>query len=163
MRALTIALAVCVLAVLPAFDTVIAADNDNQTITLQVDAINEIAVSGDPGALIVNTATAGAEPDTATDNSTDLDVTTNETNKKVTGVLDSAVPANTELYIFIVAPTGATSAGDVQLTTTAADVLTGITTLAEPNHAITYKFYASVDAGTVASTTRTVTLTLTDP
>jgi hypothetical protein len=151
------------LAVLLTFGSALAANTDNQTVTLQVSAINEIAVSGDPGALVVSTATAGAEPDTATDNSTDYDITTNESNKRITGVLDSAVPANTELYIFLAAPTGGTSAGDVQLTTTAADLVTGISTLAESNHTITYKYYASIAAGIVASTTRTVTLTLTDP
>jgi hypothetical protein len=140
-----------------------AANTDNQTVTLQVAAINEIAVSGDPGALIVSTGTAGAEPDTATDSSTDYDITTNESNKKITGVLDAAVPANTELYVFLTAPTGGTSAGDVQLTTSAADLVTGISTLAESNRTITYKFYASIAAGIVSSTTRTVTLTLTDP
>jgi len=149
--------------VLLAFGTALAANTDNQTVTLQVSAINEIAVSGDPGALIVNTATAGAEPDTATDNSTDYDITTNESNKRITGVLDSAVPANTELYVFLVAPTGGTSAGDVQLTTSAADLVTGISTLAESNQTITYKYYAGIAAGVVASTTRTMTLTLTDP
>lgn len=162
MRANRIALAAGVLVMLT-LGSALAANTDNQTVTLQVTAINEIAVSGDPGALIVNTATAGAEPDTATDNSTDYDITTNESNKRITGVLDAAVPANTELYVFLVAPTGATSAGDVQLTTSAADLVTGITTLAETNRTITYKYYASVAAGVVASTTRTVTLTLTDP
>ena len=162
MKARRTALVVFVL-VLAAIGTSYAANTDNQTVTLQVDAINEIAVSADPGALIVNTATAGAQPDTATDNSTDYDITTNESNRKITGVLDAAVPANTELYIFLAAPTGGTSAGDVLLTTSAADLVTGITTLAESNHTITYKFYASVTAGTVGSTTRTVTLTLTNP
>lgn len=149
--------------VLLAFGTTLAANTDNQTVTLQVTAINEIAVSGDPGALIVNTATAGADPDTATDNSTDYDITTNEAGKRITGVLDSAVPANTELYVFLVAPTGGSSAGDVLLTAVAADLVTGISTLAESNHTITYKFYAGIAAGIVASTTRTMTLTLTDP
>ncbi|MGD9401605.1 MAG: hypothetical protein PVF95_04980 [bacterium] len=162
MKAHQIALAAGVL-VLLALGSALAANTDNQTVTLQVTAINEIAVSGDPAALIVNTATAGAQPDTATDNSTDYDITTNESNKRITGAVDVAVPANTELYIFLVAPTGAASAGDVQLTTTAADLVTGITTLAESNNTITYKYYASIAAGIVASTTRTVTLTLTDP
>lgn len=162
MKAHQIALAAGAL-VLLTFGSTLAANTDNQTVTLQVSAINEIAVSGDPGALIVNTATAGSEPDTATDNSTDYDITTNESNKKITGVLDSAVPANTELYVFLVAPTGGTSGGDVQLTAVAADLVTGISTLAETNRTITYKYYASVAAGVVASTTRTMTLTLTDP
>jgi hypothetical protein len=162
MKAHRIALVVCAF-VLLACGSTLAANTDNQTVTLQVSAVNEIAVSGDPGALIVSTATAGSEPDAATDNSTDYDITTNESGKRITGVLDSAVPANTTLYISLVAPTGGTSAGNVQLTTSAADLVTGISTLAESNHTITYSYNATVAAGIVASTTRTVTLTLTDP
>jgi hypothetical protein len=45
----------------------------------------------------------------------------------------------------------------------AADLVTGISTLAEANQTITYKFYAGITAGIVASTTRTMTLTLTGP
>lgn len=162
MKAHRIALFIGVLGMLAA-GSALAANTDNQTVTLQVTAINEIAVSGDPAALIVSTATAGSAPTDATDNSTDYDVTTNESNKKITGVLDAAAPANTNLYVALAAPTGASSAGTVELTTSAADLVTGISTLAESNHTITYTFSASIAAGIVASTTRTVTLTLTDP
>jgi len=138
------------------------ADSDTQTVTYEVQAINEIAVSGDPGALIVSTATAGSEPDEVTDATTTYDITTNGTGKKITGAIDTAMPANTTLKINLAAPTGGTSAGDVALTVVAADLVTGITTLAETAKTITYKFSATVAAGVVASASKTVTLTIAD-
>ena len=42
------------------------AQTANQTVTYEVQAINEISVSGNPGALIVSSATAGSEPTAAT-------------------------------------------------------------------------------------------------
>ncbi len=139
-----------------------AGNTATQTVTFEVQAINEISVSGNPGNLIVSTATAGSEPDVATDNSTSYSITTNESSKKITGSISAAMPANTTLQINLTAPTGGSSAGDVTLTTTAADLVTGIATVAESGLTITYKFSATVSAGVVTSDSRTVTLTLTD-
>jgi hypothetical protein len=138
-----------------------AANTDTQTVTFEVQAIDEISVSGDPGALIISTATPGSEPDDATDNTTTYAVTTNGTNKKITGAIDSNMPSNTTLEVNLGAPTGGSSSGDVSLSTTAADLVTGITQKAESGLSITYTLSATVTAGIVASDTRTVTLTLT--
>jgi hypothetical protein len=140
----------------------IGANTTTQTVTFEVQAIDEIAASGDPGALTVSTATAGAEPDAVTDNTTTYAVTTNGTNKKITGEVDAAMPASTTLEVNLVAPTGGSSAGDVTLTTTAADLVTSVAQRAESGLTVTYTFSATVAAGIVASDTRTVTLTLTD-
>ena len=140
----------------------LAASTSTQTVTFQVTAINEIAASGNPAPLIVNTATAGAQPIAAINSATTYAITTNETNKKITGVLDSAMPAGTTLKINLAAPTGASSAGDVSLTNVASDLVTAITKVAESGKTITYTFSASIGAGVVASSTRTVTLTITN-
>ena len=140
----------------------IAGNTATQTVTFEVQAIDEISASGDPGDLTVSTATAGSEPDAVTDNTTTYAVTTNGSNKKITGEVDVAMPANTTLQVNLAAPTGGTSAGAVTLTATAADLVTAITETAESGMMITYSFSATVDAGIVASDTRTVTLTLTD-
>ncbi len=133
-----------------------------QTVTFQVMAINEISVSGNPAAMIVSTATAGSQPDQVTNALTSYNITTNGTSKKVTGAIDSAMPAGVTLTINLAAPTGATSAGDVSLTATAQNLVTAITQRAEATKTITYKLSATVAAGTVASASRTVTLTVTD-
>ena len=138
------------------------AQTATQTVTFQVTAIDEISVSGDPGALIVNSATAGSQPTAATDATTSYSLTTNGSGKKITGDIDSAMPANTTLAVTLTAPTGGTSAGQVTLTATAADLVTGISTLAESGITISYNFSATTAAGVVASDTRTATLTLTD-
>ena len=139
---------------------VMAANTATQVVTYEVQAINEISVSGNPGALIVSTATAGQQPNEVLDNSTTYNITTNETNKTITGALAVAMPAGVTLKINLVAPTGATSVGDVTLTTTAQNLVTGITKVAEGGKVITYKLSATVSAGVITSSTNTVTLTL---
>ncbi|KPL00808.1 MAG: hypothetical protein AMJ91_03255 [candidate division Zixibacteria bacterium SM23_73_3] len=140
----------------------LAANTAQQTVTFQVDAIDEVSVSGNPANLVVNTATAGSQPDDDTDNSTSWAVTTNGTNKKMTGDINVDMPANVTLQVNLTAPTGGSSAGDVSLSTTAADLVTTITQVAESGLTITYTLSATIDAGVVAQDTRTVTLTLTD-
>lgn len=133
-----------------------------QTVTYEVQAINEISVSGNPAALVINTATAGSQPNEVTDATTTYAITTNETNKKITGAIDTAMPTDVTLKINLAAPAGATSAGDVTLSNIAANLVTGITEVAESGKTITYKLSALVTAGVVLSATKTVTLTITD-
>jgi hypothetical protein len=141
------------------------ADNiATQLVSYEVTAINEIEVSGDPGALVVNTAVAGSEPTADTDNSTTWDITTNGATdgKKLTVVINTNMPANTTLEINLTAPTGATSSGDVTLSDTAVDAVTLIDSVAESGLSITYTLSALIAAGVVPQDTKTVTLTLTD-
>ncbi len=140
----------------------LAANTAQQTVTFQVDAINEISVSGNPGDLVINTATPGSQPTDDTDNSTSWAVTTNGTNKKMTGGINDNMPANVTLQVNLVAPTGGSSSGDQSLSTTAADLVTSVTGVAESGLTITYTLSATIAAGVVAQDTRTVTLTLTD-
>ena len=130
-----------------------------QTLTFQVDAINQIAVMGSPS-LVINTAFAGAEPSSATASVT-WAVTTNQSTAKVTASLSAAMPANVTLTVALVAPSGATSSGAQPLGTTAVDLVTGITRVAESALGVTYTLSATTAAGVVASTTRTVTYTIT--
>lgn len=133
-----------------------AANTATQTITFEVQAVNDITVSGDPGLLQATSTTP------ATDSSTTYDITTNDTSKKITGVLDFAMPAETTLEVELAAPTGATSAGAVALSAVAADLVTGINTVSESGLSITYTFSATALAGVIASDTRTVTFTITN-
>ena len=139
-----------------------AANTAQQTVTYEVTAINEISVSGDPGNLVVNTATAGSEPTADTDATTTWAVTTNESSKKMTGSINTAMPANVTLEVNLTAPTGGSSQGDVTLSDSDADLVTAISTVAESGLTITYTLSATIAAGTVAQAQKTVTLTLTD-
>jgi len=138
-----------------------AGSSATQTITFSVDAINEIDVSGNPGALTVSTASPGAGPDTVTDSSTTYDITTNQSGQKITAAIDSPMPSGVTLKVQLAAPAGATSAGLVTLTPSAADVVTGISTLNQSALGITYTLSATAAAGSMVSDTRTVTLTIT--
>jgi hypothetical protein len=141
---------------------VLAANTAQQTVTYEVTAINEVSVSGNPGNLVVNTATAGSEPTDATDNSTTWALTTNGATKKVTGSINTDMPANTTLKVNLAAPTGGSSSGDVTLSISAADLVTSISTVAQSGLSITYTLSATIAAGVVPEATKTVTLTLTD-
>jgi len=140
----------------------LASGTGNQTISVTISAINEISISGNPGGLIVGTASAGSNPNPVSDSTTSYHLTTNGSSKKITGQLDATMPDYTTLTVNLTAPSGGTSAGDVALNSSAANLVTGITRSRGSALGITYTFAATVEAGIVASTSRTVTFTIID-
>src|SRR5947207_9655401 len=106
-----------------------SAQTATQTVTFQVDAINQIAFSGSPS-LVINTATAGSNPTSATAAAT-WAVTTNQTGAKITASIGSNMSAGLTLKVNLSAPAGASSAGAQSLSTTAVDLVTTITKLAQ--------------------------------
>jgi hypothetical protein len=140
--------------------TTASAQTATQNVSIQVNAIYQIAVTGGAQSLTITTATAGSAPTDATA-SVSWAVTTNQTNQKITASINSAMPANVTLSANLTAPAGATSAGSQVLGTSAVDVVTGISTLATGGLGLTYTLSATPAAGVVASTTRTVTYTIT--
>lgn len=136
-----------------------SAQTATQTVTFEVQAINQISVSGNPSTLSVNTATAGSAPTSASNNSTTWAITTNELSKKVTAAINSNMPTGVTLSVNLAAPTGASSS-TVSLSTVAGDAVTGISQLNQGSLIITYTLAATTTAGTVASTSRTVTFTV---
>lgn len=135
------------------------AQTATETVSYEVQAINEISVTG-THVLVVNTATAGSQPAPASSTGS-YAVTSNETNMKVTAQLSAAMPTGVTLTTTLAAPTGGTSAGTVALTTLAQNVVTGIGTVAESGLGLTYGLSATVAAGKVPATNVTVTYTLT--
>jgi hypothetical protein len=136
-----------------------AAQAATQALSFQVDAINQIAFTGSPS-LVISTAVAGANPNSASTSVT-WAVTTNQSNAKITGSLNAAMPANVMLTVDLAPPAGAAGAGVQALSTTSVDLVTGITRVAEGGLVVTYSLSATAAAGVVASTTRTVTYTIT--
>lgn len=130
-----------------------------QSVGYQVDAINQIAVSGTP-TLTINTAVAGSGPTSVTATGSTWAVTTNQSTAKVTASINSNMPAGVTLSATLGAPAGATSSGIQALTTGTVDMVTGITKLAASALAITYQLDATAAAG-VQSGSRTVTYTIT--
>ena len=134
----------------------------NQTIRVQVAVINELFISGNPPALTINLAGTGSQPTNVINSTTFYNISSNDSSKKITGVLNSAMPVNTALAINLAAPTGAASMGNVTLSLVAADLVTGINKVAESGKTITYTFSANVAAGVIPTGVRTVTLTITN-
>ena len=136
-----------------------SAQTATQTVTFQVDAINQIAFAGSPS-LVINTATAGSNPTNVTAAAT-WAVTTNQTGAKITASIGSNMPAGLTLSVNLAAPAGASTAGSQSLSTTSVDLVTSITKLAQGALAVNYSLAATAAAGVVSSTTRTVTYTIT--
>ncbi len=104
----------------------LAANNDGHTVTVQVAAINELAISGGNLTLTMNTATPGADPDDALDSSScDLAWTTNETTRKITVETD-LVAQDFMLLVAAQGVSGGTAAAEVTLSTTADDFVVGV-------------------------------------
>jgi len=137
----------------------LSAQTATQSVAFQVDAINQISLSGSPS-LVINTASAGSNP-TQASASASWAVTTNQTGAKITASINSVMPSGLTLQVNLSAPSGGSSAGAQTLSTTAVDVVTSITKLAQSGIAVGYSLDATPGAGVVSSTSRTVTYTIT--
>ncbi len=139
----------------------------NQNLTLAVNAIYKIATSGNPGGLTISTGSAGTDALTSvSDASTTYSMTQNFGNTvKITANLDAVLTAGYKLEINLASSKG-TSAGTVDISNatsgSAATVVSSINVGADAGKAITYTFSANASAGTLASTAKVVTLTLTN-
>lgn len=140
------------------FAAAASAQTATATATYEIQAINEVSVSGNPAALVITTA---AELEGVTENSTTWGVTTNQTGAKVTGAIDTDMPTAVTLKVELAAPAGATSAGAVTLSSVAADLVTAITEVQGSGLGVTYSLSALPTAGVVASASKTVTYTIT--
>jgi len=130
-----------------------------QNITVSSTAINQLTLSAISGSLNINAAVAGFLPKDATATAT-YALTTNGTNMKILGQINSAMPISLQLLINLAAPTGATSSGNVAMGTTMTNLVTGITQVAQSGLAVTYTFHQTADVLAGSPFTRTLTLTL---
>jgi CheY-like chemotaxis protein len=137
-----------------------SAQTATQTVTFQVDAINQVGVTGSP-TMAITAAVAGNAPTSVTSAGNTWAVTCNQTGAKITASIGVAMPAGVTLSATLGAPAGATSAGIKSLGTAAVDMVTGITKLNSSGMALTYQLDATSAAGVITSTTRVVTYTIT--
>lgn len=135
----------------------------SQSVTLQVQAVTKISVSGNPGALVISDAVAGANLTPATDNSTNYNITTNADNMKIVASISSPMPTGTQLLMQLASSKG-TSLGsrDLSNAVSPVDVVTGIAKGSDLNQTISYVFAANADVAAIPSDSRTITLTLTN-
>ncbi len=153
---------VCAQVPLPEMGTQYGSTSLSQNLVVSVNEINVVSVSGNL-TLTINSATAGAGPDDATNTTTTYNITTNGTNKKITGQLDVNYASGLSLAVDLAAPTGGTSQGQKTLSTTAQDLVTTMSKLVGSTLTITYTASATPSAAPNGSgETNIVTLTLTD-
>ena len=86
------------------FARIAVSQTATQTVTFQVTAINQISITGAAPTLIVNTATAGSAPSTATSSGITWAVTTNQTGAKINASIPTAMPAGLTLSANMGAP-----------------------------------------------------------
>ena len=149
-------------------ETSFAQTSAQQTVNLAVNAVSRIAITGAPISLTIVAGTEGSDNLTpVTDNSSTYSITHNSnTALRMTASLDQALPAGYTLQVGLTPTAGkGNSLGNVDIsnaTSTAVDVVTGIPHGADANRPILYTFSALASAGTLASTQRIVTITLTN-
>jgi hypothetical protein len=137
----------------------IAADTDSHTVTVTVNAINEISVTGGNILLAINSATAGSEPNNEVDATTGLQWTSNATGKKITVESDVASPEYT-LKALATGVSGGTAASEVTISNVSQDFITGVATTTGSG---TTRYTASATvAGGTGSDVHTITFTIVD-
>jgi hypothetical protein len=161
---LLIVLALCAMCAGTSFSQATA----TQTVNLSVSSVQKIAITGAPVTLTITTGTAGTDALTpVSDATTTYSVTHNSASSlKLTANLDAALPAGYMLQINLApSATKGTSSGTIDISnatsSSAATVVTAIPKGADASRPITYTFSANASAGALASTAKTVTLTLT--
>jgi hypothetical protein len=133
----------------------------SQTVSFEVTPIHAIAVSGDPAPLVINTASAGSEPDDAIDSSTTYSFTTNYRGSVILASLDSDMPYGVTLSVELAVPTGyGVPEGYVPLSGSGQPVVFALDAGCWSGLAIGYKLHAPAEAGYNGSDSRTVTFTL---
>ncbi len=156
------AFAVALIGLMTLTSLAFASNAANQTVNVSVAAINEVTLGSGTVTLQVHAATAGQDPDEVSDSSKTYAITTNGASKKITGALDSAMPTDTTLKINVAAPSVGMSLGDVALTASAQNLVTGLSKVKGSSLGITFKLSALVTAGVVSAVDKTVTLTVAD-
>jgi len=139
-----------------------AADTATQRITIEVKPIDEIALTGERPTLTIGTATAGEAPAAVTADGGAYAITTNGSDRKITASIAKALPPGVTLSVAMDAPAGGTSLGWQALSAAPAELVTGITRIAQSGIPVRYRLAATLDAGILSVKTETVTLTIAD-
>ena len=134
-----------------------AADNANQRLNFQVQSFVNITLADATLNLVISSIPFGGQGEATASSSYAL--VNNKPGQKITASLDSNMPAATSLQLTAAAPTGATAAGAVSLSSTPATIATGVNNVNQSGLGLAYSFKASEQASTAAFV-RTVTYTV---
>ncbi len=135
-----------------------ASTTATQSVTMVVNAIDAISVTGGP-TMTTTVPAAGSSPADVTNTSTSISYTTNTAARKITVGLSSNMPSDTTLTLTILTPTGATVFTPT-LSTTASTLCNAMKATNQTGRTLTYTLTASVSAAPVTSATNTATFTI---
>ncbi|MCH9630109.1 MAG: hypothetical protein S4CHLAM37_01020 [Chlamydiia bacterium] len=143
-----------------------ALDNDTNSVTMRIDTINTLELSGPSPSLSINTV-AGGTPEQDIFEGVTYGCLSNETTlKRIIGSIDLDMPSGTYLKVQFAAPlSGGASQGIVTLPTTpsTANLVTSIPAQTnESGIAVTYYLDADSEGIPYTSTSRIATYTLVD-
>jgi hypothetical protein len=135
----------------------------SQIVTVEVKPITKIAVSGNPGALIITEAVAGENLSAVEDENTRYSVTTNLDNMKIVASINDPMPSGTKLLINLQSSRGySVGTVDISHALSSVNVVTGLSRNSDRDQTIKYTFAADANVAEIPMQSRTVTLTLTD-
>jgi hypothetical protein len=138
----------------------LSADTDSHTVTVTVNTINEIAVTGGNLLLTINTATAGSEPNNAVDETTGLQWTSNASGKRITIESDIDSSPGYTLKALATGVDGGTPEAEVTISSVAQNYIGGVSTTTGSS---TTRYTASATAaGGTGSDVHTITFTIVD-
>lgn len=152
--------------VLVLFEPLFGANTANHTVSLVISEINELSITGGNITLTISTATAGSDPDAATDSTCILNITTNKSGtdpKKITVTNGTVVSESGATFtVGGTSISGATVESALDITgITAVNFVTGLEAFAGLT-TLTYTWDALASDGTLASEAHIITYTLSD-
>jgi hypothetical protein len=140
----------------------VVAQTATQVVTFSVVSSSVMAIGNDAAAVPSPAPALGRKTRTsAMVVGTTYAVATNEANQKISASLDVAVPSSLSLSVALDAPRGASSRGLRTLSTTATDVVTGITGSEGAPLPMRYEWNGSASGSARALRNRVVTYTIT--
>jgi hypothetical protein len=134
-----------------------------QTLTVEVKPITKIAVSGNPGALLINDMNASSDVLTVSDNNSKYSMMTNLDNMKIVASINDPMPAGTRLLLKLESSKGLSDGlVDVSSARSPVEVVTSLGKGSDLNQTITYTFASDASVGQISTDSRVITLTLTN-
>jgi len=134
-----------------------------QVLTIEVKPITKIAVSGNPGSLVVIDPVSVSDVSAVSDRNTRYSMLTNLESMKIVASINESMPAGTQLMMKLESTKGISDGlVDISRAVRPVDLVTGISRGSDLNQTITYAFAADASAPEIESASRVITLTLTE-
>lgn len=163
MKSLPIKLSLIICFLVPAVLLAQRESSVTQTLTVEVKPITKIAVSGNPGALLITDVNASSEVLAVSDNNSKYSMLTNLDNMKIVASINDPMPSGTRLLLRLESSKGLSDGlVDVSNARSPVEVVSSLGKGSDLNQTISYTFAADASAGQISTDSRVITLTLTN-